>query len=185
MRLLNIITNLFKPGCADFAEFQPQPQSVPRNTNPEHLHVNGAWIDKRHIANVDVKHYYAPDEAAQLLGCHRNTIYKLCADITPGEIDTRHFIGIDADRKYTYRHVAAHFNVSDSLIRSMARSGDLERSPIGNTFRIPGWSLCDLIKNNAASLPGISHLDYLQISTLIRIPGWALKDHLLVGCTRL
>lgn len=189
MRLLNVIADLFKPGNADFVESHPAPQPpvvITRNTRQEYLQVGDLYIDKRHIEGIDLAHYYTPEEAANLLGVHRNTIYKLCAEPSQeSPVDTRHFIGINQDAKYYYHTIATHFNVSASLIRSMARTGVLDRIAIGNTFRIPGWSIYDLIRNNAASLPGPTKIDNLQISTLIRIPGWCLKDYMLCGCTRL
>ncbi len=61
-----------------------------------------------------------------------------------------------------------------SKVNLLALCGKFERTPILNTYRIPGWSVQDFIKENAARAPGEKSIDFLSVGSLIRIPGWAI-----------
>lgn len=144
---------------------------------------DGRYVDQRFITNINENYLYKPEQAADILGCSISLIYKICASTKSKKTDPRLMAWIVPQKKYTYRTIASKLNCSESLIRHLTRIGEIERTPISQTFRVPGWSINDYIIQNTFIDEDMSKLDIIKVSTLIRIPGFSIQKYILSNCS--
>jgi len=148
---------------------------------------DGGIIDRRMISEFNPEYRYRPEEIAKKLCCSFATISLLCARGNKSEekeIDERHFIGVDPEKKYNDRQVASLFNVSPNMIYKLRFMGDLQTISLISSERIVGWSIMDFIRKNAGS-SAESGLQFLSIGRCLRIPGWSVVDYIIKNCSRL
>jgi len=142
-------------------------------------------FDLRHVEGIVPEMRYTTIQAAEILGCSRELIVKMCDRsniITLAEIDPRHYSDFTDKRKYSDSEVARLLNVSHTTIYNFRKCGEFEEIPLRKVVRITGWSIIDFIKRNAFSTEALSFI--FVGKKIIRIPGWSLitrtkKFHLM------
>jgi hypothetical protein len=139
--------------------------------------INQDDFDTRYIEGIIPSMRYTTIQAAEILGCSRELIVKMCDRsnlIKPAEIDLRHYEDFIDKRKYSDSQVARLLNISHTTIYNLRKSGEFEEIPLRKVVRIPGWSIIDFIKKSCFSTEAI---DFICIGKkIIRIPGWSIID---------
>lgn len=134
-------------------------------------------FDHRHIEGITPEMRYTTAQAAEIMGCSRELIIKLCDRsrlIVQKEIDPRHYADFLREKKYSDSEVARRLNVSHTTIYNLRKCGEFEETPLRHVVRIPGWSVIDFIKRNASGYK--NKLQFSTIGKIIRIPGWGIID---------
>lgn len=144
----------------------------------------GELIDRRHLSGINEDRYYKVHEVAFFLGCEISLVYRMLDREFTGDkkIDQRFIEWIDRDRKYQKSSLARKWNCADRTVRKLANIGLLEKSPLQNTYRIPGWSILNFVAENVTHAATSKQLDGLKIGWLA-CAKWASQD-LLRGIVR-
>lgn len=134
-------------------------------------------FDPRHIAGIVPEMRYSTVQAAEILGCSRELIIKMCnrLNLISENVDPRHYADFQPDRKYSDSEVARRFNVSHTTIFNLRKCGEFDVTPLHKVVRIPGWSIIDFIKKTASNSQ--KRFQFISVGNLIRIPGWGIIDY--------
>lgn len=147
--------------------------------------MQGKLIDSRHVSHIDQQRFHTVKQAAELLDCSVELIYKLISKNTSRQhADDRH-TALFTKRSYNTKELAELLNVHRDAIYKLRMYGHLEQSPLHKAVRIPSWSVCDLL-DECSYQNTISGIHFISIPTnTIRIQGWSLASYIAANCSEI